>query len=207
MVSGDLKSDTSENADASNTTLADHSLHHVRMNAIADYYNIAKLAELTRSRIQQLPLDKWDPHVCLEVTRNALDLTGDRAFHKTMALVVAQNIRELLTMEQLGEIINDFGIDVLRHRTQRFEVDEGRLRLQLLQLQEELRMEQVRRESSEARADRIIENIKQCMQSLVDRAICRNNNCRAQFDCYIEQRGQTFEPLFTLRCAACRCRH
>jgi hypothetical protein len=46
---------------ASGPMLVQRLLRHVRANAIADYYNIPKLAELTRSTIQQAQLDQWDP--------------------------------------------------------------------------------------------------------------------------------------------------
>lgn len=64
------------------------------------------------------------------------------------------------------------------------------LRLQILELKEEFRTEQIRREVAEARIHRIIENMRNCIQSLGDRDICRNSNCRTDFDCYIEQKIQ-----------------
>jgi hypothetical protein len=207
-AAGDQQSSTSgDEADTSSSMLVQRLLRHVRANAIADYYNIPKLAELTRSKIQQAHLDEWDPNAWLDVTKTALTITGDSDFHDTLAQIFAGHASEFLDKEQGGEIIGDFGMGVLRHRIQAANMDDYRLRLEILELGEELRAEQVRREVLEARLHRVIENMRNCVQTLGERDMCRNGTCHADFDCYIEQRGQTHEPMFTLRCAKCRCKH
>jgi hypothetical protein len=92
-----------------------HVLRHVRTNAIADYYNIPKLAELTRSKIQQAQQDQWDPNAWLDMTKTALPITGDSVFHDTLAQVFAGHASEFFDKKQGGEIIGDFGMRVLRH--------------------------------------------------------------------------------------------
>ena len=77
-------------------------LRHVRTNTIADYYNIPKLAELTRSKIQQAQLDQWDPNAWLDVTKNALAITGDPAFHDTLAQIFAGHASEFIGKKQGG---------------------------------------------------------------------------------------------------------
>ena len=96
---------------------------------------------------------------------------------------------------------------VLRYRIQAEDIDEGLLRLEILELKEELRTEEIRRQVLQARMHRVIENMRNCVQTLGERDMCRNSTCCADFDCHIEQRGQTHEPVFTLRCAKCCCKH
>lgn len=197
----------SEQADTSSSMLAQSLLRHVRTNAIADYYDISKLAELTRSKIQQAQLDQWDPYAWLDVTKNALATTGDQAFHDTLAQIVAHNVSDFLEMDHVDDVINEFSIRVFRHRIQAADMDERLLRLQILELERELKVEQTRREVTEARIHRVRENMRNCLETLRERDVCRNSSCQANFDCYIEERGQIHEPMFTLRCARCLCKH
>lgn len=45
----------------SSAALAETLLRHVWMNSIADYYDVPKLAELSRRKIQKAQEDSWDP--------------------------------------------------------------------------------------------------------------------------------------------------
>lgn len=194
-------------ADTSSSLLAQSLLRHVRTNAIADYYDITKLAELTRSKIQKAQLDQWDPYAWLDVTKNALATTGDQAFHDTLAQIVAHHVSDFLDMDQVGDVMNEFSVKVFRHRIQTAETEDRFLRLQILELERELKVEQTRREVAEARIHRVRENMRNCLETLRERDLCRNSSCQADFECYIEERGQAHEPMFTLRCARCLCKH
>lgn len=196
-----------EQEDTSSPQLAQSLLRHVNANAIADYYDISKLTELTRSKIQQTQLIQWDPDAWLNATKNALFITGDRTCHDILAQTIAHNASNFLVMDQLDEVMNNFSIRVFRHRVQAAETDERLLRLQILELKKELEVEQTRRGLAEAKTHRVIENMRNCVEISRERDICRNSSCHTSFNCYIEERGQIHEPLFTIRCTKCRCKH
>lgn len=124
-----------------------------------------------------------------------------------MAQTVAEHIQEFLGMKEFESVVDEFGIKVLRHLAEKAQADQGRHVTQALQLVQELRAEQSRSITAEARTLRVIENMQSCIRALGERDGCRASTCSADFECYIEQRGQEYEPIFTLRCAKCRCRH
>ncbi|KEY66228.1 hypothetical protein S7711_09254 [Stachybotrys chartarum IBT 7711] len=180
---------------------------HVQINAIADYYNIQQLTKLANAKIRQLNLDEWNAQEFIQATKETLSSTGDRSLHEVMALAAAQNISELLKFDEFIELIGHFGADVLRHHIKQGTEEISELRLKTMKLQIDLDEEQTRVRSMEMRAERIIANINGCIQTLNNTNHCRNTTCTTDFDCFIEQRGQSFEPVYTLRCATCRCRH
>lgn len=180
---------------------------HVQVNAIADYYNIQQLMKLANAKIQQLNLDEWNAQEFIQGTKETLSSTGDMILHEVMALAAARNITELLKFEEFIELIDHFGAKVLRHYIKQVEEKICELQLKTMNLQIDLDRQQARVRSTEMRAERIIENINGCLQTLKETDFCRNTTCATNFECFIEQRGQRFEPVYTLRCATCRCKH
>ena len=91
---------------------------HVRVNAIAGYYQIPDLAELTRANIQDMynghPISSKDLSQAL---KEAFGSTQDKALQKIMASVAAYNIESLLqTPEFTGlEDIGDCAEGIIRH--------------------------------------------------------------------------------------------
>ena len=90
---------------------------------------------------------------------------GDPAFHDTLAQIFAGHAFEFIDKKQGGEIIGDFGMGVLRHRIQAADIDEGLLRLEILELKEELWAEEIRRQVLRARMHRVIESVRNCVQT------------------------------------------
>ncbi|KAI9895995.1 hypothetical protein N3K66_009064 [Trichothecium roseum] len=196
-----------ESTDNNISTPVENLAQHIRANAIADYYDIDGLAELSRKKVQYACQHSWNPESFLYATKEALVLTGDKSLHEVMALAAAQNLQELTKFDHLAELITEFGVQVLRKRIEKAEVVEEELHDKIMQLQTELDYERNRRKTSETREDRVLQNIRRCVRKLQETERCRNSSCWANFLCYIEEHGQVFEPTFTLRCANCRCRH
>lgn len=194
----EIKKPTSDDITASGMML-----QHVQINAIADYYNIERLSELSRSKFQQACQSTWDTQSFIDATSGALGLSGDGALHEVIATEAAKNIHTLLEIDHFADIIGEFGTRVLRNCIKKAEADQHRV----FQLRFDLEQEHSKRQAAEARADRIIENIGKCVQTMRERGFCRNHSCMAEYQCYIERRGQSFEPLYTLRCAKCRCKN
>lgn len=195
--------DTDEEDNSSLTSRAapeEDLLQHVYVNSIADYYNVKTLANLTRAKLRDALQNQSNAMLVLDAAKEALSRTGDTTLHDMLADAAANNTKLYLETDQLAELIGRFGIGILRRV---IDVEEE-LRLKILVLQEERGSEEDHRKRAEARSAKIIENINDCADTLKERDECRN--CRAGFNCYIEQRGQPFEPLFSLRCARCQCR-
>ena len=172
---------------------------HVRVNAIADYYDIKPLANLAKAKIKESIRESWDAQAFIDAAKEALCETGDKAVHEMMGTVAVEHVGELAEMDQLVDVVGDFALPLLQKQAR----VEQELRQKLLQLEADYENEQQRCKIAEARASRLIENIDRCREKLHKRDVCRNPRCKAEFRCYIEQRGQSSDPIYTLRCEKC----
>lgn len=185
-------------------------LNHVRVGVIADYYDIGGLTKLANSKILSMPSDEHGAQALLDATKEAVNATNDGTLHATMAALVAQNLGKLVHMNQMDDLIGDFGLKVLKEYVKQVEGIERELHDKILLLtQSVVAQESARVDADRAasRADRISQNIGRCIETLQQREYCRNPRCDAQFNCHIEQRGCHYDPTYTLRCDKCRCRH
>lgn len=73
-------------------TTANIILHHVRVNAIADYFNIPQLKELANTKIQHILGTNWSADGSPNVIKEVLSLTGDLALHDIITLTAAEHI-------------------------------------------------------------------------------------------------------------------
>src|SRR2546423_15473800 len=79
-------------------------LGHVRVNAIADYYDIPQLKELANTKIQHIIETNWSPHGFSEVVKEVFNSTTDRALREIMSLTAVAHIEELLEFEDFAEL-------------------------------------------------------------------------------------------------------
>jgi hypothetical protein len=182
--------------------------HHVRVSVIADYYNIPGLADLANAKIQGAPAGEWDAQALLDATKESLNITNDQALRETMATLAARNLKKLLDTDQLGDLISDFGVAVLKKYIQEVEEVRRDLNEKSYLLAQSVGRETLAKENADrnaARAARVRENMGRCLETLREKGCCRNSKCHAEFNCYIEERGH--QPVYTLRCAKCGCRH
>ncbi|KAH6610059.1 hypothetical protein Trco_000079 [Trichoderma cornu-damae] len=183
---------------------AQDTLHHVRVNAIADYYGIKGLTLLANQKFQQAYQNKWDAKAFVGSAKEALGVTGDKSLHRMMALLVAQNMKELLGSGQLSGLVGDFAVEILRYQAKKLATVEREQSQRFVQQQMQL---EARCQAAEARLDRVTENIGKLVATMCERDFCRNGACGGDFGCYIEQVGEELEPAYVLRCSWCRCRH
>jgi hypothetical protein len=172
---------------------------HVRVNAIADYYDIKQLADLAKAKIKGSILESWDVQAFIDAAKEAIRETGDKEVREMMGAVAAEHVGELATMDQLVDVVGDFALPLLKNQAR----VEQELRQKLLQLEADYGGEQRRREIAEVRASRLVESIDRCREKLSKRDACRNPRCKAEFHCYIEQSGQSSNPVYRLRCEKC----
>lgn len=194
-----------ETADGEPSEQEEYLLPHVYMNAIADYYDIKALVTLSKEKLQAAASSSQSPDgtALLDAAAEALRRTGDTALHDTLAEATAGKLRQYLDAERLVKLVNPFGVAVLKHVVAR----EDKLHAAMASLSHERDTQQIRLRTAEARAERIVANIKSCLALLCATGGCRNETCQAKFDCYIERRGKPNEPVLSLRCARCQCRH
>ena len=183
-------------------------LQHVRVSVIADYYDIKGLAKLANSKIQSKHSEKGDTQALADAIKESSDLTSDTDLHETIAALAAQNLSNLLDTTVFHDLIGDFGLKIMRKYVQKTESIEEELRDMTNRLSVSVASEEAARDTAQrsaARTARTHESITQCLQTLRERDRCRNYKCSALFTCYIEERGH--QPVYTLRCAKCGCRH
>jgi hypothetical protein len=196
-------------------------LRNVRVNAIADYYDIPQLKQLANAKIQHLLKTSWSADGFSNIVKEVFNSTSDMVLHSVMTLTAATHIEELLELEDFAalEIMSNFSIGVVRNTIAAHKAKEDLSTQKLQAVESQLQYAESRLQSAEqdcthakslhdhttARASRIIENIDGCLNTLSRTNTCRN--CDADFTCYIERGGLANEPKYILRCANCRCRH
>ncbi|KAM5354579.1 hypothetical protein ACJ41O_001226 [Fusarium nematophilum] len=139
------------------TEVTEALLCHVCMNAIADYYNVPKLTQLANSKIQCTLRDSWKAESFSHAVKEVLSSNGDAVLQEVMASTAVYHIGELVESQSFAglEVMSDFGIRVLRSCALRIRVIESHGQHNRLVCEKET-----------FRADRIIDNIDNCLQTL-----------------------------------------
>lgn len=183
-------------------------LAHVRVNAIADYYNIPELGKLATAEMRRLLDTAWSADDFLEAATEALSTTGDRELHRLFADSAASHLQEIVHMDRFAEldVVNDFTMRLLQGCAETFKA------LNTLQDRQSELEAQIARETSwhereTARTSRTISNMRECVQTLGKTKFCRYKTCEADFTCIIEEEYHPDYQSYTLRCARCSCRH
>ncbi|XTI88733.1 hypothetical protein V2W45_1239388, partial [Cenococcum geophilum] len=97
-------------------TTAYITLRHVHINAIADYYNIPQLKELTNIKIQHILGTSWSAGRFPNIIKDVFSLIGDLALYNIITLIAAEYIEELVKLKDFVklDIISDFTIGIVR---------------------------------------------------------------------------------------------
>lgn len=178
-------------------------LSHLRINAIADYYNVESLTQLANSKIQA-NLEQGQeadlfPRVIQEMSKSNRD-------DKLCAIVASA------TAECMGELIELQGFqDVELEHTLVFEMLRALTR-KIKEVQSQLGVSQRLAASYEKvavdefeRSRLYRERVDLSVAHLENTRICRN--CAKVFGCIFEARGPGSPVSHVLRCRDCLCRH
>lgn len=185
-------------------------LHHVRVCAIADYYDIQSLAELAHSKMRGVSSGGLKAGVLLAAAKESVSTTNDEALHEIMATLVAQNLERLVTIDRLEDVMGNFSAKVLRKYVQEVEALKAKLCDKTTELENSAAREKRTADGLEgtiSRSNRMQENIDRMIETLERTETCRNPRCSAEFHCNIERSGYDPASKLTLRCGKCRCRH
>jgi hypothetical protein len=198
-------------------------LRHVRVNAIADYYDIPALKELANSKIKHVIDTTWTVEGFPDVVREVFRFSADVELREITTSTIVAHIEDLAELHGFAEldVLSDLGVDIIQRMVLDHKVKQGLLLEELQELRSELQQADIglqcakielihgesRRDELEGIIDRINKNVDNCHDILSDTISCRNSSCKAEFTCYIERGGTSVEPKYTLRCSKCRCRH
>jgi hypothetical protein len=133
-------------------------LRHVQVNAIADYYNIPELKQLSNTKIKHCLETTWSADGFSDIVREVFDSTGDTVLREMMASTAAAHIKELVGLEDFAalDVMSDFTTSVIRKMTQRLRTVE----FQLQETEIRLQSAEERYTHETDRADGIIENMQ-----------------------------------------------
>jgi hypothetical protein len=150
-------------------------LFHVKMNAIADYYDIPELRHRASTKIQTIFNTQWSPHDFRIVIREVFNSTGDKELHNILSEVMTAHLDELIGLgEDIAppEVISDFANSVIRRLIATTKSLENRLvnkinglASQLHEAEQQVRDERSTHEETSARMQRIDENTRIFMPS------------------------------------------
>lgn len=73
---------------------------HIKVNAIADYYNIRKLQELANGHIRRILATSWSPYGFSQVIEEAKASTMDKALHAILCEAAVANIHDLVDVKE-----------------------------------------------------------------------------------------------------------
>jgi hypothetical protein len=186
-------------------------LFHVKMNSIADYYDISELRDYASTQVQNILNTSWSSRNFSVVIREVVNSTKDKELHDILLGAMAVHIDELIGLgEDIAppEAISDFAGNVLRKLTvatkstqhilvQRVKDLESRLH----ETKQQFQLERSAHESTSVKMKGIENSILLFSQLLGRTHKCRH--CHTDFNCYMEQ----VDLSYVLRCAECHCRH
>ncbi|KAI6763352.1 hypothetical protein FGRA07_11363 [Fusarium graminearum] len=158
---------------------------HLRVNAIADYYNIQNLAQLANTKIRAI-LDLGQnteafPRIIQEVSTSNRDI-NIRSIIASAAVARIEELCHLKAFQEL-ELEQDFSATLFGACSERIETLERRLH----DAQANVVMYQTLRDDERQAKQSVIEQVNRSTQMLQLTPSCRH--CEENFGCYFERGG------------------
>ena len=189
-----------ETGDVMRATALKSLLFHVKINSIADYYDIPELRHRANTEVQKILNTSWSPCNFPIIIQEAFNSSGDKELRNILSETMAAHIDGLVELgEEISppEAISDFTYDVLRR----------------LVAVNKSRIEDLESQLREARRTvRAHESMKENIEKF--RALYNNNTERHDYT-YPHRRCVEFDmerdigedpPLYKLRCKDVCCR-
>jgi hypothetical protein len=178
-------------------------LAHLRVNAIADYYNVQSLTEYANSKIRAILEEGKDAKVFPQVIQELSASNRDPDIYSIIASAAVAHIEELCELKAFQELKLEHNLftEIFRACSERIQTLQRRLDVaqQNVVIYQELRDDERRgKESVIKQMDKSVELLKQTYG-------CRH--CAKGFGCYFEKMGLEGHPSYVIRCKECRCRH
>ena len=198
-------------------------LQHVRVNAIANFFEVLPLKDLANAKISRLVGAEWSANGFLEALHEAGNTAHDNVLMRILSEAAAVHIEELVLHDSFTrvDLTGEYARAVLQYvaaiskaRQEQATSEQRELKTQLESAEKRIRAltqdiewQKDCATGSRERAERIIHNFENCAAVLNETYECRNTKCNAEFRCWFERGGKPEEPQYTLRCVRCRCRH
>lgn len=189
-------------------------LRHIGVHAIADYYNIPQLANLAKTKLQQILVADWPVDSFATALGEAFRSTCDASLHDIFTSTATAHIEELIDQPDLCsmELMSGFSQGVLRNllaerRAERI-VHDFALQKSETQLGVSKGCVEVLQAtlcSAVERADCIVKNFEKCIEVLNKTARCGGSHCSARFGCCIITDTLSNPPTYKLYCSTCQC--
>lgn len=90
-------------------------LPHIKVNSIADYYDIPELKQHANDRIRQILTTEWSGKSFSDVLERVFESTADEPLHQIMVTAAVDHLEELIGLEDFFKIklLNTFTIGVI----------------------------------------------------------------------------------------------
>ncbi|KAF5232428.1 hypothetical protein FANTH_12972 [Fusarium anthophilum] len=179
-----------------------HIVSHLRVNAIADYYGIAKLAQLSTSKIELILKKEVDFNIIPEVIAEMHAANRDIEIRSVIATATARYIAELASTQALRtvDLEHQLTIEIIEACGKR--VQKLMEHFSTVQNQQK---EVVRK--LEGDRDVTATKVRAIIQQLKNTPKCQN--CKKDFWCWIEEPTNALVKTsrYALRCRGCQYRH
>jgi len=106
-----------EISDVMRATALKSLLFHIRMNSIADYYDIPELRHCANTEVQNILSTSWSPRNFPIIIQEVVKSTGDKELRDILSGAMAAHMDELVELGEgiaPPEVISDFAYSVLR---------------------------------------------------------------------------------------------
>ncbi|PON25785.1 hypothetical protein TGAM01_v205222 [Trichoderma gamsii] len=174
-------------------------LHHVQVNAIADYYGIQGLALLANQKIQRVYYTSWDPKTFVNSAKAATSISGDKSLHNMMALLAAQKLKELLKSGQLPSLVGDFAALVLTfhaHLLEASQREHNQVTLQQQQAEAQNQQQLAQVQQAQAQAQQQLAHVQQA-QAQVQQQLAQSQLAAEQQQNELQAKLQAAEARAT----------
>ncbi|ENH69794.1 hypothetical protein FOC1_g10009294 [Fusarium oxysporum f. sp. cubense race 1] len=177
---------------------AEKIISYLSVNAIADYYNIAKLGKLSTSKIEAILRDDLNFLIIPQVIQEMSISNRDADLRSLIASATAKYIEELTSSQVLRalDLEHDLAIEILEACGRRIQelVEDASTARELQKIRERV-------------STLSIVKISSAIDLLKKTNRCRH--CNNLFGCYIEEPTSvlTGGSAYVLRCESCGCRH
>ncbi|KAG5770161.1 hypothetical protein H9Q72_002826 [Fusarium xylarioides] len=169
-------------------------LSHLRVNAIADYYNVEKLGKLSTLKIEAILRSHLDFLIIPQIIQEMSISNRDADLRHVIASAVAKYIEELTWSEALRtlDLERELAIDILEACGQRIQ----ELVYELGDANQQKDSYKSAQELQEGANLLIISKVQKLISVLGNNTRCRH--CSKEFGCYIEEPGSNLAQFIRM---------
>jgi hypothetical protein len=195
-------------------------LQHVRVNSIADYYDIQPLAKLSATKIKTRLTSNWHTETFVDILGETLETSGDKTLGNILTTMAAMRIEEVIEVPQFFKLDGITGfpafllLKIASVRKSEKELAQKKDE-EIEKLKHELDKEKARMSGSNGLIQELewkrqaVTAVDNCHFALWQNERCQE--CETYFGCIIDKEDLVGEvggpPSYTLTCRACGSAH